>query len=84
MKSYILSVAIEEDMFEDGAKAFHAHFTGLKGCHSWGHTFQEALTNIREAAALYIDGLLESGEEIPTDPENGVTILETPSVVVNL
>ena len=84
MKSYILSVVIEEDAFEDGTRAYHAHCPGLKGCHSWGHTVPEALTNIQDAAELYIDDLLESGEPIPIDPENGVTIRETPSVVVNL
>ncbi len=84
MKSYIFSVAIEEDSFQDGQKAYHAYCPGLKGCHSWGHTFHEALTNIQEAAELYIEDLIESGETIPVDPAKGVTELETPSVVVNL
>jgi len=84
VKSYILSVVIEEDAFEDGTKAYHVHCPGLKGCRSWGRTIPEALSNIQEAAELYIDDLLESGESIPMGPENGVTIKETPSVVVNL
>src|SRR5207247_2981281 len=42
-----------------------------KGCHTWGHTYLEALANIREAIELYVEDLLEAGEAIPVDPEPG-------------
>lgn len=84
MKSYIFSVVIEDDEFEDGTKAYHAHCPALKGCHSWGHTYDEALTNIQEAVALYVDDMVEAGEEITVDPAKGVVELESPSVVVNV
>ena len=83
MESYIFKVAVEEDAFEDGTKAFHAFCPALKGCHTWGHTYHEALANIQEAIELYVDDLRESGEPIPTDPEQ-VEQWATPAVAVNL
>lgn len=84
MKSYIFSIVIEEDAFEDGRRAYHAYCPGLKGCHTWGYTYDEALLNIQEAVQLYIEDVIEAGEPIPVDPEKGVTELDTPSVVVNV
>ncbi len=84
MKSYVFSIVIEDDQFEDGEPAYHAYCPGLKGCHTWGHTYEEALTNIQEAVALYVEDLIETGEEIPVDPARGVIQRESPSVVVNV
>ena len=84
MKSYIFSVEIEEDAFEDGRIAYHAYCPGLKGCHTWGHTAEEALTNIQEAVELYVEDLIEDAEVIPVDPDNGVLERDVPSVVVNV
>jgi predicted RNase H-like HicB family nuclease len=79
MKSYIFSVVIEEDAFEDGQKAYHAYCPALKGCHTWGHTDQEALVNIQEAVTLYVEDLIEAGEHVPVDPEKGVVEQDTPA-----
>ena len=84
MKSYIFSVVVEEDKFEDGRNAYHAYCPALKGCHTWGHTYEEALANIQEAVELYVEDLLEAANAIPVDPENGVIERDTPSVVVNI
>ncbi len=83
MKSHIFKVVIEEDEFEDGRKAYHAFCPALRGCHTWGHTPEEALANVREAVELYVEDLLETGEPIPVDPEKGVVEWPSPSVVVN-
>ena len=83
MKSYILRVVIEEDELESGGEAYHAYCPALKGCHTWGHTYQEALANIREAVELYIEDMIEAGEEIPVDPEKGIVEWDSPAVVVN-
>ena len=64
MKSYIFSVMVEEDAFQNGTPAYHAYCPGLKGCHSWGHTFHEALVNIQEAVQLYVEDLIEAGETV--------------------
>lgn len=65
--SYTFRVVIEEDEFEDGAKAFHASCPALPGCHTWGTTYQEALANVEEAVALYIEDVVASGEQVPED-----------------
>ena len=39
----------------------------LQGCISEGDTREEAIKNIKDAIALYIKDLRESGEEIPSD-----------------
>ncbi len=84
VKSYIFSVVIEEDSFEDGREAFHAYCPALTGCHTWGHTREEALMNIQEAVELYVDDLIESADTVPVDPEKGSIERDTPSVVVNV
>ena len=83
-KSYIFTVVIEEDVFEDGRPAFHASVPALKGCHTWGATYEEALANIQEAAAVYVEDLIDAGETIPTEPDNDVVVRPTPAVVVNV
>ena len=82
MKSYVFKVAIEPDKFEDGRDAWHAFCPALKGCHTWGHTHEEALANLREAIDLYVQDLIEAGEQIPVD-QGTIELLE-PAVVVNV
>ncbi len=65
MRGYEFGVVIEPDEFEDGRKAWHASCPALKGCHTWGHNYQEALANIHEAIDAYLQDLLESGELLP-------------------
>ena len=60
MKSYVFSVVIEADNFEDGSEAFHAYCPALTGCHTWGHTREEALMNIQDAVEPYIDDLRDA------------------------
>ena len=84
MKSYIFEILIEPDVLPEGGQAFHASCPALRGCHSWGHTYHEALANIREAVELYVEDLRESGEAIPVDVAHGAMERPTPSVAVNL
>lgn len=37
----------------------------VPGCYSAGNTFEEALTNAKEAIVFHIEGMLEDGEDIP-------------------
>jgi predicted RNase H-like HicB family nuclease len=57
VKSYVFRVVIEDDAMETGEKAYHAYCPALKGCHTWGRTYDEALANVREAVELYVDDL---------------------------
>jgi predicted RNase H-like HicB family nuclease len=50
---------------EDGY--FVAEVPSLLGCVSQGKTREEALANIQEAIALYIEVLEDRGEVIPVD-----------------
>lgn len=54
-------VTIEQD--EDGA--FVAEAPSLPGCVSQGKTRAEALANIKEAIAAYLESLQAHGEPIP-------------------
>jgi predicted RNase H-like HicB family nuclease len=49
-----ISVVIEKDKH-----GYYAYSPELKGCQTQGDTFEEALTNIREAVELYLETLTE-------------------------
>lgn len=84
MKSYTFRVVVEEDITEDGQRAYHATCPALKGCHTWGHSYTEALANAREAIELYVEDLREAGEAIPVGPEHGAVEWPEPAIAVNL
>jgi predicted RNase H-like HicB family nuclease len=67
MKTYSYKIVIEEDELEDGERAYHISCPTLKGCHTWGATQQEALKNIQEAVAAYLESLIKHNEPIPAD-----------------
>jgi len=46
---------------------FHVWCPALKGCHSQGETQEEALANIQEAIALYLESLRDAGLPLPDD-----------------
>ena len=46
---------------------YHAFCPVLKGCHSQGDTFEEAVENITEAISLYLDSLKEDQLPIPKE-----------------
>ena len=52
--SYRVGVIIEKD--EDG---YYAFCPELDGCQSQGDTFEEAMSNIKEAIQLYLESLSE-------------------------
>ena len=57
------TVVLEEEA--DGG--YVASVPALPGCVGEGDTRAEALANIREAIALYIDDCREAGDPIPTE-----------------
>ena len=84
MISYVFRVVIEDDAMENGDKTHHAYCPALKGCHTWGRTYDESLANIREAVGLYVEDLRQSESRIPSDPESGALEWPTSAVAVNL
>lgn len=53
---------------------FTAIVPSLPGCNSEGDTFEEAIANIKEAIELYIEDLIEDGEEVPEDLHSPIRI----------
>jgi len=51
---------------------YHVYAPALKGCHSYGATKEEALSNIAEAIGLWLDSARELG--IPVPERDTVTI----------
>ena len=60
---YNYTVIFEKEM-EGG---YHAFCPVLKGCHSQGDNFEEAVENITEAISLYLDSLKEDQQPIPKE-----------------
>jgi predicted RNase H-like HicB family nuclease len=84
MRSYVFRVLVEEDAFAEGERAYHAFCPAVKGCHTWGRSFDEALANIREAVELFVEDLRAAGEPIPHDPEEGAMMWPSASVAVDV
>ncbi|MCI2429730.1 type II toxin-antitoxin system HicB family antitoxin [Candidatus Acetothermia bacterium] len=78
-RSYIFRVVIEPD--ED---VYHAYCPALKGCHSWGYTYEEALQNIQEAVQCHVETLLQTGDLIPTEPAGDVEVKPAPIIAINV
>ena len=60
---YSYTVLLEKE--SDGG--YHAFCPILKGCHSQGDSFEEAIENITEAIELYIESLRADNQSIPRD-----------------
>jgi predicted RNase H-like HicB family nuclease len=78
MKTLILKVALKEE--EDGR--WSASILGLAGCSSWGYSKDEALENIKDAAEIYLEDMVDASEELPSS--GTVEVIEGPAVAVSL
>ena len=76
--SYIFHVRLAHE--EDGR--WSAWIEALPGCATWGHSQEEALRNIHDAATAYLRDMQETGEDIPTDPT--LQIAKHPIIAVTL
>lgn len=63
MKVLEYSVVIHEA--EEGG--YWLEVPALEGCFTQGESIEEVLENAKEAIALYLEGLAETGQEIPAD-----------------
>src|SRR5207245_11647579 len=68
-----VTAIIEQD--KDGVFAYCPE---LKGCHTQGDTVEEALTNLREAAELYLETLKPAELRRLNDKTSLATSLESP------
>ncbi len=78
MKTFVLKVTLKE---EDGR--WSATIPALPGCSSWGYSSQEALDNIKDAAEIYIEDMIEAGEALPA-PSDEVELIDAPAIAVSL
>ncbi len=78
MKTYIFQAELEQDD-EDGR--WSARVKSLPGCGVWGYTRDEALYALQDAAKMFIEVMLEAGDELPSE---GVSVFEAPVVTVSL
>lgn len=60
---YNYTVLLEKEA--DGG--YHAFCPILKGCHSQGDTFEEAIENITEAIELCLESLMADDQPIPKE-----------------
>jgi len=71
MAKYKINIVFEKD--EHG---YYVYAPELPGCHSQGNTFEEAMTNIKEAAELYIEAVPREEIEEMLSKEILTTTLE--------
>ncbi len=69
--SYKISVVIEKDEY-----GYYAYCPELEGCQSQGDSFEEVMTNIKEAIELYLETLSENEIKEALSKEILTTTLE--------
>ena len=79
MKTYVFGVELQRE--DDGR--WSVWIPALPGLTSWGHTKEEALRNIHDAAEAYVEDMLEAGESIPIE-SGKVDVIERPAVAVTV
>ena len=79
MKTFVLKVTLKEE--EDGR--WSAIIPVLPGCSSWGYSQQEAMDNIRDAAEIYVEDMIDAGESIQILSDK-IEIINEPAVAVSL
>ena len=72
--AHIPTYSLTIEPAEDGG--YLAYFPALPGCHTWGATYQEAVTNAEEALAVYVETLNAHGDLLPdeAEPDKSVTL----------
>jgi len=68
---YKVSVVIEKDEY-----GYYAYCPQLEGCQSQGDTYEEVLSNIKEAVELYLETLTEEERKTCLGREVQTTTLE--------
>ncbi|MCL4459618.1 MAG: type II toxin-antitoxin system HicB family antitoxin [Chloroflexi bacterium] len=63
MTRYRFTILVEQD--EDGV--YIASCPALQGCYSQGETYEEAVTNLKDAIRLHIEARQAVGEVIPLE-----------------
>lgn len=79
MKTYLFRVELQQE--QDGR--WSVWIPALAGLASWGHTKEEALRNVQDAAEAYVEDMVEAGDPIPLEAGQ-VDVIERPAVAVTV
>lgn len=79
MKTYLFRVELQQEA--DGRWSVWS--PALVGLVSWGHTKEEALRNIQDAAEAYVEDMIEAGDPIPLEAGK-IDVIEPPAVAVTV
>jgi predicted RNase H-like HicB family nuclease len=74
MKHLTFPIILEAD-----ADGYYVSCPTLQGCYSQGETYEQAVTNIKDAIRLHIEDRIAEGEEIP---QHAAVSLSTVEVAV--
>ena len=58
-------MSLQAVIYQDESGAYCAEVPAFPGCHSCGDTYEEAVSNIREAAALWLECVNEEVHGAP-------------------
>ena len=81
MKTYVFRVVVEPD---DDRWIAYCPLLKEKGGATWGHTQDEALSNIKEVVQMTVLSMAEHGEPIPEGPSEEVTVFLETNVAVTI
>jgi predicted RNase H-like HicB family nuclease len=79
VKTYVFRVALQEE----GDGRWSVWVRGMPGLTSWGHTKEEALRNIQDAAEAYVEDMIEAGESVPVEAGK-VEVIDEPAVAITV
>lgn len=71
MKHLTFPIIVEGD--SDG---YYVSCPAIQGCYSEGDTYEEAVTNIKDAIRLHIEDRLADGEEMPEQMSVSLSTVE--------
>ncbi len=57
---------------QQGARGYWVKVPSLTGCFSTGDTIDDALSNVKDAIATYLEALREQGQEIPIETKQPI------------
>ena len=77
MKNYVFKAELQRE--EDGR--WSSWIDVLPGCAAWGHSQEEALSALKDAAEAFIGDMVEAGEELP---RTSLEVAEAPVVTITI
>jgi len=74
-RQYNFRVIIEPD----DPNGYHGFVPMLAGVHTCGNTMREVKSNLREAIACHVQGMIKDGEEVPNEENVMESLVSIPS-----